>query len=89
MVNKGSNNVSVIDTETNAVIVTIPVGNDPSQVAVGPNGRLVYVSNNGNANVAIIDTGTSTVLTSVSVGNSPEGLAVDPTGTVESLQFVI
>jgi YVTN family beta-propeller protein len=33
-----SNSVPVIDTETNQVIATIPVGNGPDGVAVGPDG---------------------------------------------------
>src|SRR6185312_6946622 len=45
-----SNNVSVIDTATAAVVATIPVGSGPYAAAVSPDGTKVYVSNQtGNA----------------------------------------
>jgi YVTN family beta-propeller protein len=40
-----SNNVSVIDTATNTVTATIPVGRSPEGVAVTPDSRKVYVAN--------------------------------------------
>ena len=43
--NAASNNVSVIDTATNTVIATIPVGPGPFGVALSPDGRKVYVAN--------------------------------------------
>src|SRR6266404_3812048 len=46
--NKHSNAVSVIDTRTNLVVATIPVGQSPSDVAVTPDGGLVYVANGEN-----------------------------------------
>ena len=36
--NESSNNVSVIDTATNTVVATIPVGAQPRGIAVTPNG---------------------------------------------------
>jgi YVTN family beta-propeller protein len=42
--NATSNNVSVIDTATDMVIATIPVGSFPFGVAVSPDGRKVYVA---------------------------------------------
>ena len=41
--NTNGNTVSVIDTATNSVIATIPVGLGPTAVAVTPNGRFAYV----------------------------------------------
>ncbi len=35
--------VSVIDTSTNKVIATVPVGDDPHGVAVTPDGTKIYV----------------------------------------------
>ena len=43
--NTGSNTVSVIDTATNTVTATIPVGGEPYSVAVSPDGSKVYVAN--------------------------------------------
>jgi YVTN family beta-propeller protein len=39
--NVNSNNVSVIDTSTNAVTATVTVGSNPSGVATTPNGAYV------------------------------------------------
>src|SRR5215475_15882686 len=43
-----SNRVSVINTATNTVTTTIPVGHFPLGVAVSPNGAFVYVANSQN-----------------------------------------
>ena len=67
-----SANVSVIDTATNTVIATIPVGGlSPFGVAVTPDGRKVYVANSGSNNVFVIDTASNLVLAVVSVGIQP------------------
>jgi YVTN family beta-propeller protein len=41
--NAGDNTTSVIDTSTDTVVATIPVGGDTA--AISPNGELVYVAN--------------------------------------------
>ncbi|MFF9073853.1 YncE family protein, partial [Streptomyces sp. NPDC014872] len=47
--NVSSNSVSVIDTATNAVVGSpIPVGDNPLDVAVTPNGQRAYVTNSGS-----------------------------------------
>ena len=45
MANRGSDSVSVINTATNTVIATVPVGISPNGVAVTPNGMFAYVAN--------------------------------------------
>ena len=80
--NYGSNDVSVIDTETNTVTATVNVGNNPTGVAVTPDGTNVYVANQGTTGtVSVIDTTNNTVTSKVNVGNSPWGVAVNPAGT--------
>ena len=48
--------VSVIDTATNTVSATIPVGELPTAVAVSPDGTYVYVTNDGGGTLSVIDT---------------------------------
>jgi YVTN family beta-propeller protein len=77
--------VSVIDTATNMVVATIPVGTTPLGVAVTADNSRVYVVNLGvNSNapgtVSVIDTATNTVVNTYTVGHSPYGVAVAPTG---------
>jgi YVTN family beta-propeller protein len=78
--NSGSNTVSIIDTTTNTVTTTVPVGIDPCGVAVTPNGQSVYVANTGSNNVSVIDTATNQVTATVPVGINPHGVAVTPDG---------
>ncbi len=82
------NIVSVIDTVTNTVIDTIPVGIFPYGVTVTHDGKKVYVTNrkgkivgfvNRNT-VSVIDTSTNTVTTTVPVGNNPFEIAVTHDG---------
>ena len=63
--NSGANTVSVIDTATNTVLVTIPVGQFPSGVAVTPDGKRAYVANQNTNNVSVIDAATNTVAATV------------------------
>ena len=77
--NVNSNTVSVIDTVTNTVIATIPVGLNPFGVAVSFDGSKVYFTHVGG--VSVIDTVTNTVVATIPVGLSSSccgGVAVTP-----------
>jgi YVTN family beta-propeller protein len=77
--NSGSFNpstVSVIDTATNTVSATVPVGNGPVGVAVKPDGSKVYVANEGANTVSVLDTATNTVIATIPVGNGPDAFGV-------------
>src|SRR5262249_30821174 len=77
-----SPNVSVIDTATNTVIATIPVGIGQNGVAVTPDGSKVYVANVNVPFVSVIDTATNTVIATIPVGGlSPFGVAGTPDGS--------
>jgi YVTN family beta-propeller protein len=67
----GDNSVSVIDTATNTVIATIPVGKSPIGVGVTPDGSKVYVANFQSNTVSVIDTVTNTVIATIRVGVQP------------------
>src|ERR1035437_1488086 len=81
--NKEENHFSVhvIDTATNTVTDTVPVGSFPKGITVSPDGKKVYVTNSWNDNVSVIDTTINTVTVSVPVGRFPEGITINPTGT--------
>jgi YVTN family beta-propeller protein len=72
--NQSSNTVSVIDTATDTVIATIPVGISPFGVAVSPDGSKVYVTNISSNTVSIIDTATNTVSATITVGPPPPAI---------------
>jgi YVTN family beta-propeller protein len=79
--NLGSNTVSVIDTATNTVTATIPVGAEPRGPAVSPDGSTVYITNTVDGTVSVIDTATNTVIATIPVGSLPLGVAVTPDGS--------
>jgi YVTN family beta-propeller protein len=79
VVHTGANLVSVIDTVTNTVAGTIPVGPGPTKVAVSRDGSRAYVINRDSASVSVIDTASDAV-TIIPVGDTPSDLAVMPGG---------
>jgi len=83
VVNSGSNNVSVIDTGSNGVTATIPVGNSPIGVVFSPDGTRAYVTNfadSPNGTVSVIDTGANAVIATITVGGAPVFPAITPDG---------
>ncbi len=82
--NSGSNTVSVIDTATNTVTATVPVGLQPYGVAVSLDGTKVYVTNTGSINddgtISVIDTAKNKVTATVDLGTSPTYIAITPDG---------
>jgi YVTN family beta-propeller protein len=75
--------VSVIDTATNTVVATVPVGSFPFGVAITPDGTHAYVTNQDSHTVSVIDTATNTVVATVPVGteSAPREVAITPDGT--------
>ncbi|MDD4911772.1 MAG: hypothetical protein PHP57_05705 [Sideroxydans sp.] len=76
--NSGSNSISVIDAETNALFKTIPVGKFPTALAVNNTTNRAYVANTGDNTLSVIDTLSDTVLTTLPTGANPVGVAVNP-----------
>jgi YVTN family beta-propeller protein/autotransporter-associated beta strand protein len=75
----GSNNVSVIDTETNTLVGSaIPVGTNPFGVATTPDGRFAYVADVGSNTVSVINAATNQLSSTIPVGTAPFGVAVTP-----------
>ncbi len=82
VLNEGSDDVSVINTQTNQVVGTpITVGSNPEAIAITPDGRFAYVANAGADSVSMIDTHTNQVLGApIAVGNASYGIAISPDG---------
>src|SRR5207302_8897349 len=81
--NASGNNVSVIDTATNAIVATVGVGDRPYGAAVSPDGSRVYVANFAGQSISVIDAATNTVTATVALpalGDPPPGRAVAPDG---------
>ena len=70
--NEYDNTVSVIDTATDLVVATIPVGGQTADTAaVSPNGAFVYVASESGI-VSVIDTASNSVVGTINVGNGSE-----------------
>jgi YVTN family beta-propeller protein len=82
MVNPEAGTVSIFDTATNARLVELPTGREPSAVVIHPDGKTAYVANRGDATVVKIANldGTPSVSSPLAVGSEPTGLALSPTG---------
>jgi YVTN family beta-propeller protein len=63
--NGRSNTVSVIDTNTNTVTATIPVGAGPIGAAASPDGSEVYITNEFSFSVSVIATATNTMTATI------------------------
>jgi len=79
--NSSSNgSVSVIDTEKNAVVATIPVRRKPYFVEVDPGGDLAYVANSGSDSVSIIDLKLRKEIADIATGQGPGLARISPDG---------
>jgi gliding motility-associated-like protein len=79
--NSISNDVSVINTATNTIVTTIPVGQYPTSLSVSPDGTRVYVTNQRSNSVSVISTASNTVLSTITIaGFSPNNVVVSPDG---------
>jgi YVTN family beta-propeller protein len=71
--------VSVVATRAGRITATVPVGQGPFDVALGPDGRSAYAAVLGPGNVSAIDTQTHRIWRTVNIGppqTSPFNIAV-------------
>ena len=57
-----SNDVWVIDTQTDEVVAKVPVGERPRGVLVSTDGTRVYVANGNSNDISVIDAATNAVV---------------------------
>ena len=76
--NELSNTISVINTATNAVIATIPVGIRPRIIVFTLDGTRAYVTNQNSNTVSVINTATNAVINTINVGIEPVGIDITP-----------
>jgi YVTN family beta-propeller protein len=76
--------ITVLDTETNAIVDTITVCTDftcsPLIPVATPDGARLYVTNVSHDTVSVINTLTNSVVDTITVGQSPWGIAITPDG---------
>jgi len=75
-----ANMVSVVDTSSDTVTATIPVGSRPYDAAITPDGSQVLVANQGDGTVSVISTATDAVTATINVPGGVRSVAIDPAG---------
>ena len=75
------NEVAVLDTQTNSVITTVPVGTRPYALAVRPDGAEIYVPNHDSGTVSVIETSTNALVTDIRVKPNPHWVEFSKDGT--------
>jgi len=73
--------VSFTDTNTNAVVATVPVGEGPQHVAWSADGRFAYTANSTDDSVSVISADTFQETARLPVGDGPTSVAVLPDGS--------
>jgi len=84
----GSTNISVVDTEINTVVATIPLVNNPEphQIVITPDGRYAYIPfdkiYSGSNRVEVVDTSTNSIITTIPINGvssyGPTSIAITP-----------
>src|SRR5579884_2180 len=61
-------------------VASVPVGKQPTEMCIAPNGKYLFVSNAGDKNVSMIDVDSKTVTGQLADADlqSPDGCAVSP-----------
>jgi predicted alpha-1,2-mannosidase len=72
--------ITPIDPQTKFTGVDIPVGLNPRDLALSPDGTRVFVADNGSNDVSVVDTSLQKTIATVKVGNAPWGIRVTPDG---------
>lgn len=72
--------VSVIDTQRNAVVATIPVHHAPAAISVESTGHRAFVANTGSNTISVLDLDTRRQLASIATSERPTGMIVSPDG---------
>lgn len=72
--------VAVLDTQQNAVVGRISVGQMPMAIAMDPDGQFAYTANTNEGSVSVIDTATNTVINTIFTDSAPWTLALSKNG---------
>ena len=75
-----SDEISIVDTSTYAIVKKITGFNNPRRMVILPSGNIAYVSNFGNNNVSIINPITATIIGTITGFDNPTGVSVSPDG---------
>lgn len=72
--------VTVVNTATNQVSATVPVGNGPEELAISPDGTRLWVGNTVANSITVIDTATNSTVKTLPVATGVGFIALSPDG---------
>lgn len=78
--NGRSNNVTVFDLKTNAVLTQIATGENPDAIMFEPHTKTIITCNGRSKNLSVIDPKTNTVVATIDIGGKPETAVSDEKG---------
>ena len=76
----GQGSLSVIDSEKNQVVATIPLHRQPVSVEIDETGKLAYVANAGSNSISVLDLKNRREAAQVGVGEGPAAAKLSPDG---------
>ena len=76
----GQGSLSVIDSEKNQVVATIPLHRQPVSVDIDQTGKLAYVANAGSNSISVLDLKNRREAAQVGVGEGPAAAKLSPDG---------
>lgn len=76
--NSASSSVSVINVTSRKIVATIPMGADPQDITISPDGKKVYVSDPISTTVSVISTATNMVVATTPVPVGSFSMVVSP-----------
>lgn len=80
--NSAASSVTAFNPANGQVVgLPIPVGAQPSGIAIGPNGAFAYAAGFGDGTLTPISTSTNAAGAAIAGFNGPEGVAVNPAGS--------
>lgn len=74
----GDGALGIVDLVRGVVSETITLGQRPTWVAVGLDGRSAYVTNENSDDVSVVDLDSRTVVASITVGHGPREIVFLP-----------
>ena len=72
--------IGVVDLETHRLVRVLRGVSEPGQLAVGADGRRLYVASQDTGTTVVLDASDGRLLSTLTVGHQPEGIALSPNG---------
>jgi len=76
-IDRGSDQMHVVDPDTLIVTTSVPVGDDPWGIDITPDGTTIFVANEDSSNITVIDTATNAVITTIVLAADADPRDVD------------